>query len=543
MVYAWGKNDKSQLGRAAGTHVLSPQLVKSLKHVKTICSGGTHSAVVFADGRLLTCGSSLHGKLGISGATTVSVPAFTPLGEFEGRPVHQAACGEFHTLCLLEDGSVFTWGGTLHQKLGQRRDARGPQRIGEVVSLRNQQVTAVDCGDFHSVALTADGRLFAWGGGGQYNKGQCGQGHCNNVEAPALVAFPSQLAVQRVSCGGFHTLALTQTGEVYAWGEGECGQCGTGDFLSSARPKKVAWKTDELAIDVSAGGHHSLSLTQRGQVFAWGYNVVGQLGLKVKKNQGEPRLVEYLATKPVRQIAAGWDHSLILTRRGDVFACGYGKFGQLGLGNCETTVVYTHVAGLSGKNVQTIFAGGHNSWAVVDNDYLPEYSPPSPISFEFCSDSISAISSPPTRRQFFGDFEDTGFTLSVVYSDVAYSHRFVKFALKTDPECVQEYINYEYVKEPGTRHHRLQEEEEEAHYTLLLICDPTANEPPVQPTGLICEETQEVIELGLLDIQRSPVQEALAEWARQFSLKLDSFLQGPPAYFELRPTTFYLPLV
>lgn len=84
-------------------------------------------------------------------------------------------------MCLLDTGVVWAWGGTLHKKLGQREG-----RPAMIASLKN--IVAIDCGDFHSAALNNDGDLYTWGGGGRdYNKGQLGHGHLNDVEHPEKV--------------------------------------------------------------------------------------------------------------------------------------------------------------------------------------------------------------------------------------------------------------------------------------------------------------------------------------------------------------------
>lgn len=70
--------------------------------------------------------------------------------------------------------------------------------------------------------------------------------------------------------------------------------------------------------------------------------------------------------KPVSLVAAGWNHSLVLTERGDLYACGYGLNGQLGLGDKESKTSMTFVQSFSRKNISNIFAGGNHSWVVLD---------------------------------------------------------------------------------------------------------------------------------------------------------------------------------
>jgi alpha-tubulin suppressor-like RCC1 family protein len=86
------------------------------------------------------------------------------------------ACGDYHTLCLLENGKaiklskgrIYTWGGTLHKKLGKNTGGKP----GLIQSLEQKNIIYVGCGDFHSAALTDNGELYTWGGGGKFlNRG------------------------------------------------------------------------------------------------------------------------------------------------------------------------------------------------------------------------------------------------------------------------------------------------------------------------------------------------------------------------------------
>ena len=163
---------------------------------------------------------------------------------------------------------MFAWGGTLHKKLGQRAG-----RPGIIATLEKKIVVSVDCGDFHSAALTNKGELYTWGGGGaHFNKGQLGHGSLNDIENPELVKFFEGDEVQTISCGGFHTIALTNTG-AFGWGSGTYGELGIGEFIDISKPRAIQIKlkgadavefadpADTRIVKVKCGGHHSLFLS------------------------------------------------------------------------------------------------------------------------------------------------------------------------------------------------------------------------------------------------------------------------------------------
>ena len=92
--------------------------------------------------------------------------------------VKQVACGDYHTLALTFDGKVFSWGGSLWDKTGHKGAG-----IHQIEKLASQSIVEIACGDFHSVALNNKGQVYSWGGGGEHkNKGQLG--HSNKKDLP-----------------------------------------------------------------------------------------------------------------------------------------------------------------------------------------------------------------------------------------------------------------------------------------------------------------------------------------------------------------------
>jgi alpha-tubulin suppressor-like RCC1 family protein len=119
-VWGFGKNKSGELSLGIIRDSLMPQPCKNVgdRVVKHISSGGSHTGLVSVDGELLTCGSYLHGKLGIDSYNDLT--KFTLCSNMKDKQVKKVACGEFHTVCLLNDGSVHNWGGSLHNKLGSK---------------------------------------------------------------------------------------------------------------------------------------------------------------------------------------------------------------------------------------------------------------------------------------------------------------------------------------------------------------------------------------------------------------------------------------
>ena len=576
--YAWGKNKDGELSVGSNKDSYLPIPVKGVKNksIVHVSSGGQHSSSIDNQGHLYICGSYLHGKLGIEDLTTISLQAFTLVPSLKDKVVIQVACGDYHTLCLIDDGTVFTWGGTLHKKLGQR-SGKAINRPGLVQGLSEKEVIYVGCGDFHSVALTSDGKVFTWGGGGSFfNRGQCGHGHVKDILEPSPIPAFNNKRVVQVSCGGYHTLALTENNELFAWGSGLYGECGFGEFLNTTSPKLVLmpWAKklaeEQQIIQISAGGHHSLALTEHGYVFSFGFASHGQLGLRNTINQSEPQLITDLRTKPIKAVAAGWNHTLVLTERGDIYSCGYGSFGQLGLGDDESRTVFTHVSALGPKNVQRIYAGGNHSWALLDpaDPIKRNYEPPSPLPMDIGGSEgrveiASIIQNEDNAYDFSSRLDVTQkieYALQVAYSDIQFCHRFVRYKLKEEQidmgkAKTEEFVHEMYINETGLQYHRIQEDDDiveitsgseetickggGSNITCLLVCDPCRNEPGIERNEMNIEAEEVTVILRPSQLVANPIQAHLSEWVRFFMTKVAPYCMGAPKFFELRPKHFY----
>ena len=137
------------------------------------------------------------------------------------------------------------------------------------------------------LAFTANGEIYSWGHNGYC---QLGNGNTNQGLTPTVIpnAMVGRKVVQ-VACGSHHCLVRTSDGELFAWGQNNCGQIGTGSTSNQSTPKKI---TNPFAarkvVDVTCGQTSSMVVLETGEVYGWGYNGNGQLGLGNNINQLSP---------------------------------------------------------------------------------------------------------------------------------------------------------------------------------------------------------------------------------------------------------------
>ncbi|KAD3642221.1 hypothetical protein E3N88_31445 [Mikania micrantha] len=211
--------------------------------------------------------------------------------------------------------------------------------------------------------------LWSWGAG---TEGQLGTGKLQDEYLPQLIPILPSFSL--LSCGGAHVIALTHgmhtlVKKVLTWGRGTSGQLGHGDKVNSLEPKSVEVLNNFNIAHVSAGWNHSGFVSECGQLFICGDGSFGKLGLGDYMSQYSPIKVSHFASRHVYQIACGMRHSLALLKgeHGDqVYGFGSGKRGQLGISNekVKSVSLPQNVSGLQEVNVSSIGANGDHSAAL-----------------------------------------------------------------------------------------------------------------------------------------------------------------------------------
>nr|XP_037270909.1 uncharacterized protein LOC119163078 [Rhipicephalus microplus] len=381
--YTWGRAQFGRLGhRESHKEILGVTCVEVLDNLRvkvTQVACGTHHTLFNTDAGVFSCGSSRYGQLGLGNVQRTWVPHL--VDTLAGREVAKVATGLYHSLAVTKDGSLFTWGWGVHGQLGHGScaDERHPR---PVASLADHKIIDAYGGCGHSAALTSEGVVFTFG----CNLfGQLGLGRTPKKSNPQRLDLSEPV---RLLCSGFfQVLALLSSGRLLTWGanpqslrlQAQSSRrsrlqavVAQNELLSSlaggphggnlrhpasaaAAAALPAPGTSPMAqallhghqrhllpteVDLSAvrgplvamacGSNHALLLTQDGEIYAWGRNTEGQLGLGNRKDQKSPQLVSHLAQcSKVTQVSCGRDFSLALDAQGKLWAWGQNDGGQL----------------------------------------------------------------------------------------------------------------------------------------------------------------------------------------------------------------------
>ncbi len=302
--------------------------------------------------------------------TLVALPGAT-------GPVTESAAGLNYSLAVTSTGQLYAFGDNRYGQLGNANNngvaAANPTPTLVTLPGATGPVTQVSAGASYSLAVTSTGQLYAFGLNTYGQLGNPANNTTTNANpTPTLVTLPGAPGpVTQVSAGAAHSLAVTSTGQLYAFGLNNYGQLGNttnnGNENANPTPTLVTLPGATGPVtQVSAGAAHSLAVTSTGQLYAFGLNNYGQLG-NTTNNGNEnanptPTLVTLPgATGPVTQVSAGAAHSLAVTSTGQLYAFGLNEYGQLGStvnnGNENANPTPTLVALPAGTVIETVAQG------------------------------------------------------------------------------------------------------------------------------------------------------------------------------------------
>ncbi|XP_062371159.1 X-linked retinitis pigmentosa GTPase regulator [Cinclus cinclus] len=255
-------------------------------------------------------------------------------------------------LPVPESGAVFTFG-----------KSKFAEDIPSKFWFKNDKPVLISCGDEHTAIITGKGKLYMFGSN---DWGQLGLGSKNTVSKPTCVKALKPEKTKLAVCGRNHTLVYTEKGNVYAAGGNSEGQLGLGDTEERTTFHLISFFTNQHKIkQLSAGSYTSAAVTEDGQLFVWGDNSEGQIGLASEASVSVPCKVDI--GKPVSFVSCGYYHSALITGDGELYTFGEPVNGKLGLfpEQLKSSRVPQPVLGIMEK-VKKVACGGEHTVVLTE---------------------------------------------------------------------------------------------------------------------------------------------------------------------------------
>jgi len=325
------------------SYLMKRNLLDALRRQAPLAVGERHSIFVARETHLhLACsreeitggmvGEPLLGHdWGSDADTYISVPP-TLVPSMQDKRIVSVAGGHSHCLALSAEGEVYSWGDGTDGALGHADgSASAPRRI-EMLA----HVETIAAGALNSAAVDDRGRLFTWGRGAFVAGERISLGYeldpaTECQPTPKRVDALSEDRVVGVALGFGFTLAVTDAGAVFSFGESGHGALGHGLSTGEVLPRRIEAlaETGRRFVAVAAGHHHTLALTEKGQVYGWGDGYANGHG----QNQRTPQRVAALAGESVKLMYAQSFSSCVVTEKGELYTWGDGSLNSFHLGH------------------------------------------------------------------------------------------------------------------------------------------------------------------------------------------------------------------
>ena len=302
------------------------------KSLATICScngnGFGYTISLSDDNKVYSFGS--HSKHGHGHAEEVIL---TPKEIPFLNNIKQICCGVDHSICLDFEGNIFTFGANTKGQLGT---GQGENVFSHTpLKVNVPPCSQISCGECYNICLTEDGKLYGFG---YNNYGQLGQGIRGNRVYTYPVSINLELGgetIEFIECGHYHTFCKIVNGDVYSWGCNNFGQLGlknTTENQKSPFKASTVWPKNIEVVDIKCSHYHTLVLTASQEVYSCGSNYCGQLGRRTSGKFSQ-HLEKIEDLSEIIRIECGTNQAYCINSQYCLYVFGNNFNGQLGLGD------------------------------------------------------------------------------------------------------------------------------------------------------------------------------------------------------------------
>jgi alpha-tubulin suppressor-like RCC1 family protein len=310
-LWAWGGNGSGELGQGDVINRTPPTRIGSDSNWRSLTTGRYHNFGIRDDSSLWAWGNNENGQLGL-GHTTNQI---SPVQIVGGAGWKTVAASQQHSLGIRVDGTLWAWG---NNGIGQLGTGDLVNRTSPV-QVDPGSWRAVATGYTHNLAIKSDGTLWAWGYNGS---GQVGDGSSSNWRTTPI-QISQDTNWTSISGGAEHSLAVRADGTLWAWGRNLEGQLGLGS-LSTSQNTPIQVGLDRDWSEVVAGQRHGMAIKSDGSLWAWGQNDHARLGNANLAAVSTPSLAVMVLARPqLHTLTVSATHGKVRTQPAGI-DCGTG---------------------------------------------------------------------------------------------------------------------------------------------------------------------------------------------------------------------------
>lgn len=305
--------------------------------IKMISCGTHHILIYKYNNDLVSFGKNSFGQLGLGDTDYRSEPTLI----MNDPNIKMISCGNYHSMIYKNNGDLLVFGLNNGGQLGLNDNNN---RYIPTLLMNDIRINIIRCSGYHSMIYKNNSDLFVFG----YNSfGQLGLGDYENRHIPTLLSLDNNtinnLEIRLISCGSTHSMLYTYNGDLFIFGQNHCGQLGLGDFENRSKP--ILLMNDKEIKMIYCGSYYSMIYKNNGDLLVFGSNQYGQLGFKANDNIDIRNNNRYILMPTllmndinIKIIYCGRKHSIIYKNDGDLLVFGNNDNGQLGFINDKKNI-------------------------------------------------------------------------------------------------------------------------------------------------------------------------------------------------------------
>jgi alpha-tubulin suppressor-like RCC1 family protein len=359
-VWGWGYNFQGQVGNNTNIDVATPvSILGTAKTFLKIAAGQNHSIAIDKNGRLWGWGLNGQGQIGDNSVTNRCTPV-SVAGVV--KTIYEISAGSNHSNGIDNTGLVWSWGFNSGGQLGDNTIISKNTPV-SILGAR-KTFCKISSGETHTLALTNRGAVWAWGNA---NTGRLGDNQQVTNRCTPVSVLGTAKTFCKISAGSSTSYGIDKNGRLWGWGTNSSGQIGNNSTGLASTPVSILGAVKTFC-EISGGGSYALALDKNGRAWGWGYNGAGGIGDNSTTQRNTPVSVAG-SVKTFCRIDAGHGatlmHSLAIDKNGGVWAWGDYTFGKLGIDSPSSRRTPASIRGAT-KTFCMVSAGFGFS-GVIDN--------------------------------------------------------------------------------------------------------------------------------------------------------------------------------